>query len=85
MDLKKEEKNKLDSLKKENKQFEAKIAMAHSNLSAYKKKKAKHPNSNSQRKAKISKGDVGLIKGHIGSFSNGVLKIKNNVIKRLKS
>jgi len=84
MELKKSEKTKIESLKKENKQFEAKIAMSHSNLSLYKKKKAKHPNSNSQRKAKISRGDVGLIKGHIGSFQNGVLKIKNNLIKKMK-
>lgn len=84
IELKKNEKNEIETLKKENKQFEAKIAMSHSNLSAYKKKSAKHPNSNSQRKAKISRGDVGHIKGHIGSFNNGVLKIKNNVLKNLK-
>lgn len=82
MDLKKEERDKLEQLKSENRQFEAKVALAHSNLSSYKKKKPK--TGNSQRRAKINRGDVGHIKGHIGSFNNGVLKIKNNALKRLK-
>ena len=83
IELKKNEKQKHDSLLKENRLFEAKVSMAHSNLSFNKNKKK--TSANSQRKAKISKGDVGLIKGHIGSFNNGVLKLKKNDLKRLNS
>lgn len=68
-----------EKLIKENRQFEAKISMAHSNLSFKKTRKS----ANSIKKAKISKGDVGLIKGHIGSFNNGVLKLKKNDLKKL--
>lgn len=34
------------------------------------------------RKSKINKGHVGNIKGHIGSFSNGVLKINKRDLKK---
>lgn len=82
MEMKQNEKTNLEKLKNENRQFEAKIAIAQSNSSLYKKKKPK--TGNSQRRAKINRGDVGHIKGHIGSFNNGVLKIKNSTLKRLK-
>ncbi len=80
MEKKQKEKLERETLIKENRLFEAKITMAHSNLSFKKTKKS----ANSIRKTKISKGDVGLIKGHIGSFSNGVLKLKKNDLKKLK-
>jgi hypothetical protein len=80
IELKKNEKLKHENLLKENRQFEAKVLMAHKNLSVKKKSSL-----NSQRKAKINKGNVGHIKGHIGSFSNGVLKLKKNDLKRLNS
>lgn len=78
MEQKKADRLKHDELVKENRQFEAKIALAHCNLSLKKPKKS----LNSIRKAKISKGDVGKIKGHIGSFNNGVLKINKMDLKK---
>ena len=76
---KNDEKLEREELIKENRLFEAKIAMSHKNFSI--KKKNSRDKSNN-RKSKISKGNVGLLKGHIGSFSNGVLKIKKNDIKK---
>ena len=81
LEKKKSEKLKQEVLVKEHRQFEAKIQTAHTNLSIKKPRKS----LNSIRKTKISKGDVGLIKGHIGSFNNGVLKIKKNDLKKINS
>jgi hypothetical protein len=35
------------------------------------------------RKSKINKGDVGHIKGQIGSFNNGILKLSKFDLKKL--
>lgn len=69
---------KKEELIKENRLFEAKVLSSKSNVVTKKK-----TSMNSQRKAKINKGNVGNIKGHIGSFSNGVLKIKKQDLKIL--
>jgi hypothetical protein len=67
---KKEERDYKEQLIKENRQFEAKILKSQKSV-GHKKKSL-----SSLRKSKINKGHVGDIKGHIGSFSNGVLKLK---------
>lgn len=77
MEKKKQVKEEKEKLLSENRHFEAKISMAHKN-SSFKKK-----TNGNRRKSKINKGDVGAIKGHIGSFSNGVLKIKKSDLKML--
>ena len=74
--VKKEEKTNKEQLIKENRHFEAKIT---SSKLTMKKKKPR-----TLRNAKVNKGDVGHIKGHIGSFNNGVLKLKKFDLKRLK-
>jgi len=79
VNLKNKEKQEKEQLIKENRLFEAKVAMSHKNFSI--KKKNPRGKSNN-RKSKINMGQVGAIKGHIGSFSNGVLKIKKNEIKK---
>jgi hypothetical protein len=38
--------------------------------------------SHNNRKSKINKGNVGKINGHIGTFSNGVLKLKKSDLKK---
>lgn len=73
MNKKREEKELKEKLIKENRQFEAKV------LDSQKGGK-KRKSLNSIKKAKISKGHVGDLKGHIGSFSNGVLKLKKRDI-----
>ncbi len=45
----------------------------------------KKVSANSRKKAKISKGRVGELKGHIGSFSDGILKIRKHELKKIKS
>jgi hypothetical protein len=79
INLKNQEKKEKENLIKENRLFEAKVAMSHKNFSI--KKKNSRGKSNNL-KSKINMGKVGAIKGHIGSFSNGVLKIKKNEIKK---
>lgn len=79
INLKNQEKKEKENLIKENRLFEAKVAMSHKNFSI-KKKNSRGKSSN--LKSKINMGKVGAIKGHIGSFSNGVLKIKKNEIKK---
>jgi hypothetical protein len=80
INLKNQEKLEKEQLLKENRLFEAKVAMSHKNFSI-KKKNSRAKGNN--RKSKINMGNVGVIKGHIGSFSNGVLKIKKNEIKKI--
>jgi hypothetical protein len=72
---KKEEREHREQLIKENRQFEAKILKAQKAVGGHKKKSL-----SSIRRANISKGQVGDIKGHIGTFSNGVLKLKKHDI-----
>jgi hypothetical protein len=48
-------------------------------------RKNKKISANSRKKTKISKGRVGELKGHIGSFSDGVLKIRKHELKKIKS
>lgn len=79
---KKAEKEKHAELLKENRSFEAKVLSQKSGASM---KKRKTPSMNLQKKAKISRGHVGNIKGHIGSFSNGVLRIKKHDLKKLNA
>jgi hypothetical protein len=74
---KKEERDHRELLIKENRQFEAKILKAQKAIGGGNKKKK---SLNMIRKAKISKGHVGDIKGHIGTFSNGILKLKKRDI-----
>ena len=80
VNAKREEKKQKEDLIKENRLFEAKVLSSKSNASTKTKK-----SMNSQRKAKINKGHVGNIKGHIGSFSNGVLKINKRDLKKYGS
>ena len=70
------EREKREQLLQENRQFEAKILASKAN----KKHRTKY--TNNDRKSKINRGQVGLIKGHIGSFSNGVLKLKKHDLKK---
>jgi len=37
------------------------------------------------KNANINKGDVGHIKGHIGSYSDGVLKLRKSDLKKLNN
>jgi len=78
--LKQEEKLKKENALKENKLFDAKISSSKLNLLTRKKTVS----ASSRRKSKINKGHVGTIKGHIGSFSDGVLKIKKHDLKKIK-
>jgi hypothetical protein len=81
MKRKQEDKARHDQLVRENKQFELKLEKSNILRNGTKKRSNKGPT----RKTKISKGDVGRLKGHIGSFSNGVLKLKSNDIKKFNS
>ena len=76
---KQEEKRMREELLKENRSFEAKV-LAHKSTGVKKRKTA-----SARRKSKINRGHVGKIKGQIGSFSNGVLKISKHDLKKFKS
>jgi hypothetical protein len=80
MRQKQEEKEKKNSLLKENRLFEAKIVSQKSSLVGDKKRR---PRLRDKQKSNINKGRVGNLKGHIGSFSNGVLKLKKHDLKKL--
>jgi hypothetical protein len=59
---------------KENSKFNSKVS---------KTLKQQPKKSQNNRKSKINKGNVGKINGHIGTFSNGVLKLKKSDLKKL--
>ncbi len=77
LEKKREENEKREQLVKENRQFEAKVLKSQKTLGGHKKR-----SMSSIRKSKINRGHVGDIKGHIGSFSNGVLKLKKFDLKK---
>ena len=82
LQLKKEEKELKEKNLKENNLFASKITSSKlTNLT----RKNKKISANSRKKTKISKGRVGELKGHIGSFSDGVLKIRKHELKKIKS
>jgi hypothetical protein len=71
---KKDEQNKKLELLKENFKFNSKVSKTTSE-----QRKKVHNN----RKSKINKGNVGKINGHIGTFSDGVLKLKKSDLKKI--
>ena len=77
---KQEEKTRREELLKENRSFEAKVLAQKGVLT----KKRKQQSASARRKSKINRGHVGQIKGQIGSFSNGVLKINKHQLKKIK-
>ena len=77
---KKEERERHEQLRKENRELELKLAVSSSSLS--------NPVNNwskENKKARINKAKVGQIKGHIGSFSDGILKLKKFDLKKLNA
>lgn len=79
MSLKNQEKQEKETIKNENRLFEQKVSVSKNYSSNKRNKRAKV-----NRKSRINKGEVGHIKGHIGSFSNGVLKLKKMDLKKFK-
>lgn len=79
MQRKKEEKEKKTQLLKENKLFELKVEQARSSAFGTNKPKIGHLN----KKSRINKGEVGRIKGHIGTYSNGMLKLSKYDLKKM--
>lgn len=66
-------------LKEENRELELKLA-ASSSKNSFNKSSSKE-----NKRSRINKGKVGHIKGHIGSFSDGILKLKKIDLKKLNS
>ena len=79
MSLKNQEKQEKETIKNENRLFEQKVSVSKNYSSNKRNKRAKV-----NRKSRINKGEVGHIKWHIGSFSNGVLKLKKMDLKKFK-
>ena len=75
---KKDEKEKQEQLKLENRELELKLATSSNNAFA-------KSSSKENKRSRINKGNVGHIKGHIGSFSDGILKLKKFDLKKLNA
>jgi hypothetical protein len=79
MQHKKEEKERKAQLLKENKLFELKVEQARSSAFGSNKPKIGHLN----KKSRINKGEVGKIKGHIGTYVDGMLKLSKNDMRKM--